>query len=216
MSTQTSSRPEPLWHVQLAVLLALVLQLLLPNRLVAGPRYFLPLLEVILLLSLFITTPKEAVFRSVTRRVNAVSLCALITLANAYSLQRVAQELLMGGRISNGHQLILASVNIYITNIVIFGLWYWEIDAGGHGRRRVADIAERDLLFPQMTQPASFPRWAPVFGDYLYVSVTNATAFSPTDALPLTHRMKLLMAIQSIVSLVTVALVAARAVNILG
>jgi uncharacterized membrane protein len=113
----------------------------------------------------------------------------------------------VGGRISNGHELILAAMNIYITNVIIFGLLYWEMDGGGPGQR----------LAPQMAAPKLAPKgWMPTFIDYLYVSATNATAFSPTDTMPLTRRMKLLMAIQATASLITIALVAARAVNILN
>ena len=208
---------DPLWHAQLFVLIALVLQLLLPDNLVPGPRWVLPALEGILLISLFFTTPKTPIFRSLLRRVNVVTLSALVSAANIYSLVRVAQDLLAGGKISNGHALIIASINIYLTNIIIFALWYWEIDAGGPGNRRRAEAHEHDFLFPQMATPEwRAPGWEPTFFDYLYVSATNATAFSPTDTLPLTRRAKLLMAIQSIVSLITVALVAARAVNILN
>lgn len=206
---------EPLWHVQLAVLVALVLQLLLPVDFVAGPRYVLPVLEALLLTALVFTTPHQPIFRSVLRRVNALTLVALISLANIYALERLVHILLAGG-LTDGRALILTSINIYLTNIIIFALWYWELDGGGHGRRQAKAAAERDFLFPQMTSPALAPQgWRPVFMDYLYVSITNSTAFSPTDTLPLTQRAKLLMATQAFVSLVTIALVAARAVNIL-
>jgi len=94
---------------------------------------------------------------------------------------------------------------IYLTNIIVFGLWYWELD---NTRVEVADF-----LFPQM---ATKPSWRPTFFDYVYVSITNATAFSPTDTLPLTHRAKFLMTLQSVTSLAIVVLVTARAVNILS
>jgi hypothetical protein len=212
----TTHQIEPLWHVQIAVLFALVLQIFLPDNLVAGPKYILPILEGLLLVALVFTTPKEAIFRSILRRVNALTLVTLISIANIYSVQRLAHALLVGGSVDNGHALILAAINIYLTNIIIFGLWFWELDAGGHGQRQTKPVHERDFLFPQMATPAISPRnWAPSFIDYLYVSVTNAAAFSPTDTLPLTRRAKMLMTVQAFVSLVTIALVAARAVNIL-
>ena len=208
---------DPVWHVQLAVLAALLLQLILPDRYVAGPRYVLPGLEALLLLGLIASTPRVPVFTSLSRRLNAVLLAALITAANVYSLQKVAAALLAGGTITNGRELILAAINIYLTNIIIFGLWYWEIDGGGPGLRRQNQPHERDFLFPQMASSQFAPKgWMPTYADYLYVSATNATAFSPTDTLPLSRRAKMLMALQSAVSLVTIALVAARAVNILG
>jgi hypothetical protein len=101
--------------------------------------------------------------------------------------------------------------------VIVFGLWYWELDRGGPSARHDPHHREPDFLFPQMATPGSArPDWAPGFLDYLYVSFTNATAFSPTDTMPLTPLAKSLMAVQSAASLLTVALVAARAVNILS
>lgn len=208
---------DPLWQVQVTVLVALILQLALPDRLVAGPKYVLPLLEAGLLVLLIATTPREPIFRSIARRVNAVVFIALISLGNFYSLERVAHALLAGGHVTDGRTLLLASINIFITNVIIFGLWYWELDGGGPGHRRRVPMHERDFLFPQMDSPQFAPRgWQPTFIDYLYVSATNATAFSPTDTMPLSRRAKILMAVQAVASLITLALVAARAVNILS
>lgn len=207
---------DPVWHVQLVVLLALVLQLLLPDQFVVGPRYILPVLEAVLLVALAVTTPRTGVFHSMSRRLNALTLIALISVANIYALARVVAELLATGNISNGRELILTSLNIYLTNVIIFGLWYWEMDGGGPGERRRLPHAERDFLYPQMASNKLDKDWHPTFVDYLYVSATNATAFSPTDTMPLTRRAKLLMLVQATVSLITIALVAARAVNILS
>lgn len=212
----SSYQREPLWHVRLAVLFALLLQIVLPDGFTAGPRYILPSLEILLLGALTFTTPRQPIFRSILRRVNAVTLIAFISLANIYALQRLVHELLAGASTFDGHLLILTSINLYLTNIIIFGLWFWELDGGGHGARQAKRHHERDFLFPQMASPTLAPHnWHPTFMDYLYVSVTNAAAFSPTDTMPLSRRAKLLMTIQAFVSLVTIALVAARAVNIL-
>jgi hypothetical protein len=119
--------------------------------------------------------------------------------------------------VQNGRELIVASVGIWLTNVIVFGLWYWELDRGGPYARHREDHPEPDFLFPQMCTPgAGRPDWAPGFTDYLYVSLTNATAFSPTDTMPLTPMAKLLMGGQAIASLLTVAVVASRAVNILS
>ncbi len=207
---------EPLWIVRVAVFAALLLQLALPDQFVLGPKFALPILEVFLLVALFYTTPHQPVFRSLLRRVNAITLIAVISFVNIYSVVQLVNGLLSGGAIADGKQLILASINIYITNIIIFGLWFWELDGGGHGERQKRQKHERDFLFPQMMNPELAPHgWEPSFVDYLYVSVTNAAAFSPTDTMPLTRRAKILMTIQAFVSLTTIALVAARAVNIL-
>ena len=207
---------DPIWHVQAAVVAALVLQLSLPDQFSAGPRAVLPLLEALLLLALVLSTPRLPVFESRLRRIVSIALIALVSLANVYALARVAQQLLAGGRISNGRELILAALNIYLTNVIAFGLWYWEMDGGGPGRRRARQVHERDFAFPQMTTPDLCKAWHPTFLDYLYVSATNAMAFSPTDTLPLTLRAKMLMLLQSVASLTALALVAARAVNILN
>lgn len=206
---------DPLWHVELIVLAVIVLQLELPDRFVFGMHWLLPLLETMLALLLLATTPREKVFKSLARRVNVILLLAAVGLGNLYALLRVANLLLQHGRISNGRDLILTAINIYLTNIIVFALLYWEMDAGGPGRRHVAKAEERDFLFPQRSIPGQ-ERWHPTSIDYLYVSSTNAMAFSPTDTMPLSRRAKMLMLAQSIISLTVVALVAARAVNILN
>jgi len=139
-----------------------------------------------------------------------------VTLANIINLGLLLTELLKG-HVQNGRELVVSSVAIWLTNAIAFGLWYWELDRGGPYERHQPSHREPDFLFPQMATPgAGRPDWAPSFVDYLYVSLTNATAFSPTDTMPLSPLAKLLMATQSVASLVTVAVVAARAVNILS
>jgi uncharacterized membrane protein len=206
---------DPVWHVEVIMLLAIILQLTLPDRFVFGVRWLIPSLEALLILLLAATTPKQKVFRSLKRRINVILLVVVTGIGNLYALTQVANHLLQPGQIKDGRALILTAINIYLTNIIIFGLLYWEMDGGGPGHRRAADDAERDFLFPQ-NQVAALKGWHPTFVDYMYVSSTNATAFSPTDTLPLSRRAKMLMLVQSIVSLVVVALVAARAVNILN
>ena len=204
------------WHVQLTVCIALILQVVLPDNFIAGPRYLLPILEALLVVSLFFTTKKQVYVSTVFRKLNSIFLITLIGAANVYALVHLGHLLLVGGKIDNGHSLILTAMNIFFTNIIIFGLLYWEIDAGGPVRRTADNVRERDFSFPQMQNPELAPvGWLPTFIDYLYVSLTNATAFSPTDTMPLTRQAKLLMGVQSLVSLTTVALVASRAVNIL-
>lgn len=207
---------EPIWHVQIAMLVAVVLQLLLPDRYVLGSRYLLIAAETLLLLAMSFTTPKEQIFKSLGRRINVFLLLILTGLANGYSLVEVAHRLLQSGKIANGQELILTAVNIYLTNIIVFALWYWEMDGGGPGERLQAPKHERDFLFPQnQNESYKHPHWQPTFVDYLYVSSTNGMAFSPTDTMPLSRRAKLLMLAQATVSLVAIGLVAARAVNIL-
>lgn len=206
---------EPVWHLQLAMLIAIFLQLLLPDRYVFGSRYLLIGTEILLLVAMSFTTPKERIFKSLSRRINVFLLIILTSVANGYGLVQVTRHLLQSGQV-NGRELILTAVNIYITNIIIFGLWYWEMDGGGPGQRLLAAKHEQDFLFPQnQHEDYKHPHWQPTFIDYLYVSSTNAMAFSPTDTMPLSRRAKILMLAQATLSLISIALVAARAVNIL-
>jgi uncharacterized membrane protein len=206
---------DPVWHVQVVMVIAIALQLILPNKFLAGSRYVTPALELLLLLALSFTTPKERIFRSLSRRINVILLIAIAGLGNLYSLLRVVDTLLQS-HVNNGRDLILSAVNIYLTNVIVFALLYWEMDGGGPGERAHIKKHEQDFLFPQnQNENYAHPDWRPTFADYLYVSFTNAMAFSPTDTLPLTRRAKVLMLIQATVSLAVIALVAARAVNIL-
>lgn len=209
---------DPVWHVQVTMLFAIGLQLLLPNRFSVGSRYLIPCIEALLLLALSFTTPREPVFRSTLRRINVILLIIVTSAANIYSLSVVADQLLQGkNSTATGHNLILAAVNIYLTNIIVFGLLYWELDGGGPGLRRKAPKRDLDFWFPQQvaSEGEAQPHWKPTFTDYLYTSSTNAMAFSPTDTLPVSRRAKMLMLTQAAIALVAIALVAARAVNIL-
>lgn len=211
--TQTDS----IWHVQATILAVIILQLSLPDRFSVGPRYGVPFLEIVLLALLNTTTRRTLIVKSILRRVNSVSVLILIGLGNMYALQRLSHDLLVGGKISNGHELIRAAINIYLTNIVVFALLYWEIDGGGPISRMSGSIKKRDFVFSQMTLKEFVPAgWRPSFIDYLALSGTNALAFSPTDTMPITRRSKLLMLIQALVALATLGLAAARAVNILS
>jgi hypothetical protein len=211
------SRGEATWPAALAVVATIVLQFLLPQRLVPGVRWLLPAIEVALLIPLAVGSRYRHHREAAWSRWLSIALIAVANLANIYSLVLLAYSLIHGGK-AGGHELILAAIDIWLTNVAIFGLWYWEIDRGGPGARTDPTNANPpEFLYPQQQNPNIAPKnWRPVFFDYLYVSLTNAAAFSPTDTMPLSLRAKALMAVQSIASLLTVALVAARAVNILS
>jgi len=197
------------------VLAAIGFQLLLPKRLTAGPTWLLPALEGALLLGLALATPKELEHEHRVRRRAALSLTALVSAANITSLALLTHELLHHGS-PNGRQLIIAGVLIWLTNVLIFGLWYWETDRGGPGKRAAGHDEPPDFLFVQMNDDRILPKnWRPQFIDYLYVSLTNAAAFSPTDTMPLSAAAKSMMGLQSLVSIVTIGLIVSRAVNIL-
>jgi uncharacterized membrane protein len=203
------------WPARGAIVVATILYLFLPNELIPGPRWVVPGLEMAILLVLTTFTPHRTKQASPLRRVLVIALVALVTVANLINLGLLVHALLQGG-VQNGRLLILASVGIWLTNVIVFGLWYFELDRGGPNQRHNPAHREPDFLFPQMSTPgAGRPDWSPSFLDYLYVSFTNAAAFSPTDTMPMTAAAKGLMGVQSAASLLTVALVAARAVNIL-
>jgi uncharacterized membrane protein len=207
---------DPVWPVQLAMFLAIGLQLALPDTFSVGARYAIPVAELLLLGLLSYTTPRQRVFKSRIRRVNVLLLIGLTGLANAYSLGVITNRLL-SEHVSDGRALIFAAINIFLTNIIVFGLWYWEMDGGGPGERQHIAKYEQDFLFPQHRhEDYKHPDWKPMFIDYLYVAATNAMTFGPADTKPLSRRAKLLMLLQSMISLVVVALVAARAVGILN
>jgi uncharacterized membrane protein len=207
-------RSEPHWPPQLTIAAAIALQLTLPHRVEAGPWWLIPSLEALVLASLVISSPQRVTGDYALRRRLGLGITAIVTVANTVSLVLLT-HLLLHHNVTKGHQLIIAGTLIWLTNVFVFSLWYWEMDRGGPGRRAAGEDGQPDLLFPQMTDARFGLGWRPRFPDYLYVSLTNATAFSPTDTMPLSLMAKGMMGVQSIVSLVTIGLVVSRAVNIL-
>jgi uncharacterized membrane protein len=209
-------RDDPLWPGQAAIFAALLLYFALPSRLSIGPRWMVPLAELVLLVALLLATPGR-VGTGMRRRRLAIGVVLLATLANLVAIGLLAHFLIAGGHAA-GTDLINGGLVTWGTNLLLFAVWYWELDRGGPVASRLPGVPRLpDFLFPQMSDSEyAPPDWTPRFRDYLYVSLTNQTAFSPTDAMPLTHRIKLLMGVQSVASLVTVGIIVARAVNILG
>lgn len=188
------------WPEALAVVAAAVLFITLPDDLVPGPtvvRFVVPVAELVLAVLLIVGDRRRA----------TIGLIALIGIANTGALGYLIHQLLYGGGVI-GRTLLYAAFAVWVTNVIAFALLYWELDGQSH---EITDFA-----FVQMTDPEVKAKgWHPRFTDYLYLSYTNASAFSPTDTMPLTRRSKMLMLIQSAVSITTLLLVAARAVNIL-
>jgi uncharacterized membrane protein len=207
---------DPYWPAQLAVGLAIVLNLSLASQITIGPRWLLPGVEGILLVALVVIAPARATVHRVGERRFALAVIGLVSLVNIVLLIRLVDRLINGGEVV-GRSLILSGAVLWVTNVLLFAVWYWEMDRGGPVARYENATALVDFQFPQMDDPELAPKgWRPGFLDYLYVSLTNSTAFSPTDTMPLTHTAKIVMAIQSVTALLTVGLVIARAVNILG
>lgn len=208
-------RHEPFWAPQLVVVAAIGLDLTLSDKLTLGPNWLLPSLEALLVVGLMAVSPNPQVRHSELRRRVAIGLIGLVSAVNIFSLIELCHFLLRGGK-ENGHALILSGIVLWVTNVLLFGLWYWELDRGGPIKRALGQDLP-DFLFVQMTEPRYAPaNWVPTLLDYLYTSFTNATAFSPTDTMPLTVTAKVLMTAQSLTALVTLGLVVARAVNILS
>jgi uncharacterized membrane protein len=212
-----ATREEPRVQVTIAILVAIGLISALPSRLANHPRWVLPGLAVLLLIGVFAAKSGGLEQRSRVVRIASLSLIAVLSLSNAASAGRLIVDLVRSqGIYSRPAQLLLTGASIWLTNVIVFGLWYWEFDRGGPVERAAGARPYPDFLFPQMTIPDLAPaEWEPGFVDYLYVSFTNAMAFSPTDVMPMTRWAKLIMLTQSAVSVMTVALVIARAVNIL-
>lgn len=216
--------PESLWPARLAILAIIGLNLLLSEYLTLGPRWLLPALELGLLMPLSVVGSQERrrLLRaghqqmdwSQGRRGLTVSLIALLHLTNLSSLTLLIVSLLRGSSAS-GATLLAETLNIWMTNVFVFSLWSWEMDQGGP-LRRGQDGKPADFLFPQAANPAhAAPGWRPESLDYLFVAFTNAAAFSPTDTMPLSWRAKALMLVQPSTSILTVVLVASRAVSVL-
>jgi hypothetical protein len=208
----------PYWGPQLVVAAALALDFFLPSKLAIGPTWLLPSVEALLLLGLVMASPHPKIRHSRRRRRVAIGLIALVSAVNTVSLVLLVHYLLHGGK-GTGRSLIYSGIVLWVTNVLLFGLWYYELDRGGPVARALHEQDYADFLFPQMSNEgaANSPKdWAPRLVDYLYTSFTNATAFSPTDTMPLTAAAKWLMSVQALAALTTIGLVVARAVNILN
>jgi uncharacterized membrane protein len=207
-------RAEQRWQARVAILVCAGLYLVLPSRLSIGPRWVEPVLLVLLLIPLSIRHHRRPDNDQWVRYLGIV-LSAIVTLTNFTSVALLVHHLL-DARVTQGRQLVYSAVAIWATNIIVFGLWFWELDRGGPGVRAGEHPGLPDIQFPQMENPSLAPSdWRPEFLDYLYTAFANGISFAPADAMPMTHRAKALFAAESVVSLVTIAIVAARAVNIL-
>ena len=209
---------EARWPVALASLLIILLLALLPGRVRLVPAWVPYALGVVLLLPMAGVRLSSGDARALRleRRIILV-MVTLFVLGTVSNLANMVVFLVARSAELNGLQLLETSVSIWFTNVFAFGLLYWQLDRGGPEARMNGSGAPPDWLFPQIGAGDEAPRgWTPAFVDYLFLAYCTATAFSPTDALPLTSRAKLLMMLQSAISLATIVVVAARAINILG
>jgi len=211
-----------------AIVAAMALYLLLPNPLILGPRLAVPLLELVLFLPLVWANPKRMTKETKPLRLLSIGLVVLIALANTAALVLLVDQL-VHSHTKQGGQLLLGAGQVWVTNMIVFALAFWELDRGGPVRRTRtprAQLPPADFRFPQdedhdaiaevAVRSSAKSDWSPAFLDYLYVSVTNSSAFSPTDTMPLSHRAKMIMATQSVSAIMLSVLVIAKGVSLLG
>jgi hypothetical protein len=215
---QRRTQGELRWPVATATAVAVGLQMAVPDRLVlVRPVWVLPAVQGVLLVVLVVANPRRIDNESKALRLLALTFAALLSLSNLWSLARLAIGITTGTTGTSPSHLLITGALIWLTNVIVFGLWYWEFDRGGPVSRALNAKQYPDFQFVQMVSPPVMvpPDWEPHFVDYLYLAFTNAAAFSPTDVMPLSRWAKIAMTLQSAISIVTVALVVSRAVNIL-
>jgi uncharacterized membrane protein len=211
-------RDDPLWPGQVAIAAAILISLALPSRLSVGPDWLVPAAEAVLFAGLFVPTLLRGPRRAKLNHEIVIAVLVLGTVTNLVSLGLLTDYLLSGGH-ARSSDLTRGGGVIWATNLLLFTVWYWLLDRGGPLKPAAVERAPvaPDFLFPQMTDEKwAKPGWKPRFADYLYVSLTNQTAFSPTDTMPLLRRTKLLMGVQAVAAFITVGVILARAVNILA
>lgn len=223
-SHRRSGRGENRLPPATAVVAAAAMYALLPQKLLFAPRYAIPLVEVALLIAVLATNPRQEVRRSRwSRRITTVLAC-LVILTNLVALGLLIHDLTKSR--TQGPSLLIGAMQVWVTNVIGFGLLYWELDRGGPiARRRTPrdELPPADWRFSHdenhdnvaevAASSSERSGWVPLFVDYLYLSVTNSSAFSPTDTMPLSSRAKMLMAVQATSALLITLLVIARAVG---
>ena len=195
----------------------IALQWVLPDRLTPGPRWLLPAIEAVLVVVLHAADPGRIRRDTGALRMVALGLIGVVSLGTVYSVAMLVHDIVGKYAAGTPAQRLFVGGGIYLMNILTFAVWFWELDRGGPAARARGTDPYPDFLFPPMTSPEMAHKdWEPRFADYLYVAFTNATAFSPTDTLPMTRGAKSGMALESAIALIIAALVVAQAINALG
>jgi uncharacterized membrane protein len=210
---------EARWPMAVTVLAAMVLALLLPDGLRLGlPNWALPAIEGLLLVTLIVGDPGTITRRSRVLRALGIALVAVLVAGSMVATVSLIDSLITGGpETDSAEELLGAASVVWISNSIAFAFLYWELDSGGPAERAHNRSRTPDFAFPQQLSPHLVaPGWRSSFVDYLYLGFTNATAYSPTDAMPLSAGAKIFMAVQSVISLAILTLVVARAVNVLA
>jgi hypothetical protein len=227
-SPGTARRGEARLPSALVVVAAIALYALLPEQLILGPRLVIPALEAVLLVVLLVVNPYRMTRDNPWERAAALSLVCLIAVANAAALVLLLRQLVSTDE-SRATELLIAAGQVWLTNVIVYGLAFWELDRGGPVARTHlarAKLPKADFRFPQdedhdtveevKAGSSRVSDWVPAIVDYLYVSLSNSSAFSPTDTMPLSTRAKILMGIESTSALVISVLVIAKGVGSLS
>ncbi len=228
MAQQRRPATEWRWPPVIAIVVALALYATLPSEVPVVLRGVVVLAGIVLVLPVLVLNPRRLDRETRWSRGVSIAQVLLLIVANQVALGIVIHALLTAQH-ADGPKVLLATLQVWVTNVIAFGLAYWEIDRGGPVSRRIkarVQLPHADFRFPQdedadavrevAVGSSEHAGWVAAFVDYLYVSLTNSMAFSPTDVMPLTTRAKALMGLQSFVAFVILALVIARAVSLLG
>jgi uncharacterized membrane protein len=208
---------EQRWPAAVAIGALIALEWLLPERLSLGPRWLFPGLQVVIIIVIVAANPGRMRKSSPMLRTLSLLLIGVASAGNVYSVVRLVMDIVGRHDTGSAADLLMTGGGIYLINVLTFAVWFWELDRGGPAERAAGNDPYPDFLFPPMTSPdVAHKDWEPYFLDYFYVAFTNATAFSPTDTLPLSRWAKFAMALESAIALVTAALVIAKAVNALA
>ncbi|GAB7004879.1 hypothetical protein JCM18899A_23520 [Nocardioides sp. AN3] len=207
------------------MVVAIVVYALLPSSLLPTNRLVIPAAEVLLLVALIATNPRRMTRETQWSRWLSIGLAVIVIVANLTSLGILMSELAS----TKGDKLLVAAMQIWLTNVIGFGLLFWELDRGGPVARRRKDRSEmpaadwrfsqdenRDTVVEVSRSSSEIADWIPIFVDYAYLSLTNSSAFSPTDTMPLSSRAKMLMGIEATAALLTSLVLVAFAVGSLG
>jgi uncharacterized membrane protein len=214
MAQTAPLKPEHRWPPIIGTTCAALLYAFLPNDFSLLPSWILPTLALLLVVPLVVLNPHHLTRDTWWSRAIGIVLAIILFGANQVAIVRTVVELLNGH--AHAPAVLLASLQVWLTDVIAFGLIYWELDRGGSVARRMRHDPDRvwDFRFPQ--EDSGPTPWKPAYFDYLYFSLSTMMAFSPTDVMPLSTRAKALMGLQSFTGFVLLALVISRAVNILG
>ena len=213
----TARRAERRWPMALAILVSVALQFSLPDRHVLSPSFLFPTVEILLLVVLMIADPGRIDRRSSRLRRLMVALLVAMSIDNVAAVVELVTAIVEDDPQETATVLLATGAAIWLTNIIAFSLWYWILDRGGPAERAADGGRSPAFVFSEMQNPEyAEPDWVPIYVDYLYLAFTNATAFSPTDTLPVQRWAKMAMMLQAALSLVIAVMIIARAVNILN